>query len=402
MGTIAQNFWLSQDAKDFAASGEVDIRKLSPSTQAQVQTTVCSHPNAAGTTSITLDPYSTSSTQSDIRASAGWAINRLGADGMDSAATSRRLIPAGTWNIGLQVNLPQAGTATGTLTVTLVLGIYRVSSSGARTLIFTSDLPVTGSSNGLSIGGVTAQIGGSVTVPQIILEANETIHVGLVSRMVQAAGLLGATVAGSATYVTGGDATSADVVLPSPGVRTQYTQTQDPAVGKGVSTRSILVRKDTESAVGVGVGAYDYLAEFFRAFNASGKGEADRELLTVLKFVQAVGKGVGARSNLVRKDLISAIGKGAGARAALVRKNTLPAIGEGAGIIDKVATYVRLFEAFGKGVPTEDEVVIFVRSFLSTGNGVVRPRIALDWEDLPEAGGGTTVIIRRTTLINDD
>ena len=78
------------------------------------------------------------------------------------------------------------------------------------------------------------------------------------------------------------------------------------------------------------------------------------------------------------------------------------AIGKGDADLSKAAIFVRDFAAIGEGVPTEEETVIFVREFLGIGKAVIRPRIALDWDDLPDAGGGTIINVYRPMFVFDD
>ncbi len=247
MGTTAQIFYMSTAEQDFTAAGEVDIRAFRTTVQAANSTTICAHANSAGTTQITLDPYTNRNTVGDIRANAGWAIDRLGSDGMDSLANNRRRIAAGTWNFALTAAIPQAGTATGSLTLSIIIGIYRVSSAGARTLITSATGPTTINSTGLTVGGTTGTVGGNITVPEIILEPNESIHVGIISNMVQVAGLLGATVAGTATYTVGN---LANMTVTSPGVRTLYDRSlsDSPAVADSLSRTAIFPRALSDAA----------------------------------------------------------------------------------------------------------------------------------------------------------
>lgn len=158
---------------------------------------------------------------SDANTLALWHFDTIstpapGGDGMESIVGARRIIPAGTWNIAFGVSIPAGGTVTGTLTLSLIIGIYRVSAAGARTLILSATGPTTLASG---IGAASGIVGGNITVPQITLEANETIHVGILTQLVQVAGLLGATVAGTATFQVGD---GASITVTTPGIRTLY------------------------------------------------------------------------------------------------------------------------------------------------------------------------------------
>ena len=218
MSTIAQTLYLSTGAKDFTAAGEVDIRKLVAVAGASDSTSITSHPNAAGTTSITLDPYTTTTLQSDIRANLGWAINQAGTDGMASSSTVPRFIPAGAWTFTLGVTVPVGATGTGALSVTYVAAVYRVSSTGSRTLLFTATSAAVASSS--AVAGTGYPVATSAAQPEYALAPSESIEVGYLTTCVQTAGLLSATVAGNITWAMG-DA-QAYVQVPAPGIRTRY------------------------------------------------------------------------------------------------------------------------------------------------------------------------------------
>lgn len=74
MPTTAQTFYPS--ATDQDDTWGTDVRKLLETVPALNSTTICTHANAAGTTQITLDPYTNSSTASDVRTNFGWAVNQ--------------------------------------------------------------------------------------------------------------------------------------------------------------------------------------------------------------------------------------------------------------------------------------------------------------------------------------
>ena len=219
MPTTAQTFYYSTGAKDFAAAGEVDIRKMVEAAGAENATTYTNHPAAAGTTSITIDPYSITSTQSDIRANLGWAINAAGTDGIASAAQALRVIAAGNWGFVLGAVVPVAGTGTGTLAAYYIVSVYRVSVTGVRTLLF-SATSASISSNALQATG--NYLAASSTQPEIVLAAGETLHLGYLAVCTQVAGLLGAVVAGNINWLMGSASTYLSV--PAPGVRTRYPQ----------------------------------------------------------------------------------------------------------------------------------------------------------------------------------
>ena len=219
MATTAQVFYPSSTDQDQAWGTDVD--KLLESVPALLSTTIAQHPNAAGTTDITLDPFTSRSTQGDAATNFGWAFNEAGADGMASVADARRRILAGDWTVRFRIAIPTGGTTIGSHNVTMIVKLYRVATGGGtRTLIATLTSAEEG---GSAFGVTTTTIEVTASVAEIILEAGETLHVGIISRNRQAAGLFGATTAGNITWHVGtqGGVTTM-VTVTSPGVRTLH------------------------------------------------------------------------------------------------------------------------------------------------------------------------------------
>lgn len=117
-----------------------------------------------------------------------------------------------------------------------------------------------------------------------------------------------------------------------------------------------------------------------------------------------MGAGVALRAgNKITKDLIRATGAGAGYRSMAIRKDLRSATGAGVGEIEKAAIFVRDFLAQADGIPGIARVVIFVRNFEGVGTARIRPRIALDFDDLPNVeGGGQIVNVFRPMFLFDD
>lgn len=172
---------------------------------------------------ITFDPFTISTTVGDRNTLFGWAINRDAAsdDGMDSIAGARRIIPAGTWAFRGRINIPIAGTGTGSITVSLNFRAYRVSSDGlTRTQLFSATTP-TAASSGLAAAN-DQDLDASIVQPVIVLEPGETLHFSVASSSAQVAGLLGATVQQSIVIQ---HANLSWFEVPAPGIRTRYEVT---------------------------------------------------------------------------------------------------------------------------------------------------------------------------------
>lgn len=248
MPTTAQVFYPTNDDQD--QSWGTDVRRLEESADTNNTASQTNHPNAAGTTFITLDPLTVRTSQTDERTLYGWAWNEdVGAYAMDSETGARRTVPAGDWVFDWTVTVPQAGGTTGTIDVDFSASVYRVASGGgSRTLLFQTGQSSQVSSTGLS-GAVSGTCSETHSASQIILEAGETLHVAYTTRCIQVAGLLGATVAGNLTWAFGGS-NATQITLPSPGIRTRYSQSVS-AVMRGVAA---LVRKIKKPLTAVMVG----------------------------------------------------------------------------------------------------------------------------------------------------
>lgn len=210
MATIAQVFYPSTTEQDYTASGEVDIRKLAESVGVNDTTTIAAFTTAAAT--IALDPYTTRSTTGVAAAEdMGWSINRLGSDGMDSTATAKRIIPAGTWTFRGRVGV------TGVVTTQVVFRcrVYRVTSAGNRQLLFTStnSATVTPLTTGVDVTSTSSQ-------SEFVLEVNQCLHVGFILEKTNSGVGTGGSVG---LWLNDGVGQAVDVEVPTPGVRTQYS-----------------------------------------------------------------------------------------------------------------------------------------------------------------------------------
>lgn len=302
--TIAQTFYMSTTEQDFTAASEVDIRKLVENPPGTNSTTICAHGTTTGLTTITLDPYTNRNTTGDIRANAGWAINRNGNDGMNSIAVAKRLIPAGTWTFAIHVTIPNAN-ATGSISVTMSASVYRVSSSGARTLLFTS-----GNSNTLSTGGLGAGTNGILTATSsqsaYVLEADETIHVGFLSQSTQTAGVIGGTVQATLTYRVGNN--TEFVQVPSPGVRTAYIN-ESSLAGLGATSR-VLDSGISRSTTGSGDSTFTRTTIASKAFSLIGTGTTTRSFdVGIPRLAIGIGTPTYTRATIASKSF-SLIGVG--------------------------------------------------------------------------------------------
>lgn len=390
MPTTAQVFYLS--ATDQDGSWGTDVRKLLEAAPASNATTICAHPNAAGTTLITLDPYSTSSTQGDTRDALGWALNATGADGVDSVAGALRVIPAGTWQFSNPASVPVGGTATGSLTASLLIRVFRVSAAFVRTQLF-SVTTNTVASTGLAAG--TGTLTASSAQPEIVLQAGETIHVGYQSQVVQVAGLVGATVAGNATYTTG----AATVTLPSPGLRTINSRSSAIAT----APLALLGRRTagiTRGVLSAGLAATARAVVAARSSAVQMVGLAALQRLIRLAPKSAAMAGLPAVSKRISPLPLLTVTAPVASLIKSVRK-TLQAIAVGVpSAAKRVAPGPKTATAVG--LAATQRALIAVRTFQVSMVGVAMLLVRIGQNVLNRLAGGATTVIRRTTNIFDD
>lgn len=231
MGTTQQRFFPVNTDQDQAFGP--NVKKLEDAAGSVVSTTRAMHPSSVGTTTATLAPYTDQAPGADATVDRGWAFNVSGAEGMESGthtnapgtATGKRRIPVGTWSFLARFTIPTGGTLTGSHNVIVNWKVYRVATGGgARTLLFTATAP---EESGNALGATNATATATFNAPEIVLEAGETIHVGITSTDRQAGGTLGATTAGTISFHTGG-ATDHYIEVAAPGVRSHYGPTLTP------------------------------------------------------------------------------------------------------------------------------------------------------------------------------
>jgi hypothetical protein len=329
----------------------------------------------------TVLPYTNiSNDSSDTRTSNGWAMNRNeNADnGMGSTAERNRYIPSGDWSfeIALQYSAPAL---LANYNIQVEFSIYRVAAGGgARSLLFS----VLSSTVNVNLQAGNSTLTTTSTQPEVTIGVGETIHfaIRLTSRATTAT--LGNE---TDTVITLGTDNGSSVSFPSPGLRSNYFEYSD-GVGNTFTPVDIFIKKDIDGQ-GDGVGIFNRLVEFYRELNGGGEGSGERSLLTVLKTMVSSGEAQGLSLRLIEKDLFIATGEVLGLRLPNnIFKDIFVANGDTDSVFNKTVVFARLFEGNGEGSRTFNKVVIFVRTFNSEGESVIRPRICLDWDDLPQTG----------------
>lgn len=371
-----------------------NVRQLSSVQGADTNFTVTYTSTTA--TTQTINPFTNISNQAaDNRQNMGWALNQneASADGVGSKSTELRLIPGGIWSFQFSYT-GSTPALLASYTVLVEFSVYRVApNGGARTLLFTA---ATGAVQGTSgTGDCTSTQGDFLLLP------GETLHVAVRVTSAATSSILGGTTNTVLTF-TFATAGTHFVAFPEPGMRTLYLDSSL-AQGAGSSVRSNRAQI-TSPSFGSAVGSFGRSQQLFREFEAVGEAICEKERLIVIKTIAAVGTGVAIRAgNKITKDLIRATGAGVGYRSMAIRKDLRSALGSGTGDLAKAAIFVRDFLAQADGVPGIARVVIFVRNFEGVGTARIRPRIALDFDDLPDIeGGGQIVNVFRPMFLFDD
>jgi hypothetical protein len=343
----------------------------------------------------TVVPYTNISNQpADTRVNNGWAINQAegSTDGMGSIATRTRFVPSGNWVFSIPVAY-NAPALLANYTIVAQFSIYRVATGGGtRTLVFSA----TSNTISVNISAGTGTLTSTSSRSEIAVGVGETLHYSVRLTSIATTATLGATT-NTVVTINGGTSGGLSLTLPSQGLRSNYFEYSD-GVGDTVTPVDITVRKSLVSEA-EGVGVFDRLAEFSRELNGVGVGVGFRTLLTVLKTLEAGGEGEGTSARLIRKDTYIADGEADGQREPNnIFKDTITSLGDGEGVFEKAVVFARQFDAEGEGERTFGKVVIFVREFNGEGESVVRPRIALDWDDLPDAGAPPVVVSKQIYL----
>ena len=331
----------------------------------------------------TVVPYTnTSNDPSDTRNNNGWAVNQdeASTDGMGSIVERTRFVPTGDWVF----SIPIAYTAPALLAnydIQAEFSIYRVATGGGtRALLFST----TSNTVTVNLQAGTNTLTASSTQPEVVIGVGETIHYAIRLTSVATTATLG-NVTSTVVTLQGTTSGGMTLTLPAQGIRSRYFEYSD-GVGNTFTPVDIFIKKDIESQ-GEGAGIINRLVEFYRELNGGGEGDGERSLLTVLKTLVSGGEAQGTSLRLIEKAPYTATGLVSGLRLPnSIFKDVIVADGDAESTISRVVTFARLFEGTGEGSESFNKVVIFVRTFNADGESIIKPRICLDWDDLPVSG----------------
>lgn len=358
MSTTSDTFHPSSTDQDFTASGEVDIRKLVDSgVGGSDNTTIAGHTNSAA--EIILDPYTNRSTTGTTDApNAGWAINRTGSDGMGSTSTGKRYIASGTWTFNARIGVAAVSIAN----IRMRVRLYRVSSSGSRSLIAgpynSSTVTPTVAGNNVSATGNPGEIE---------FEEDETILVSYGLDKTNSGLGTGQDIQFRLNDTVGNDV---EIILPQ-AVRTNYFRSVS-VVGKGVASYTKKIGKIVPTVVMTGVASFSRQLTLFRSFTNTMTG-----VMTVTKKINLDPSRVGAATMLGAVTIIKQIQKPLSATMTgvptIIKKvqKTLTATFTGVASYSRLVTAFRSFTNTMTGVASFQRKLTIRRAFTNTMLGAV-------------------------------
>ncbi len=383
-------------------SGTADIRRLTSAWTTYAITAVVN--NNQGTNSERrFDPETGGDTTVSNASSAtdgkGFAVPTADMATVDAACVPS--LAAQNMTLTFSVNFFGSGAGTGGSDV----WTPRASLWKWNTSTDTGTLIVGGSGTAVSRTGVVAAYGpelksGSVTlsVPATTFGANEVLMLVSGGNLAAAAGLGGGARSFAVRLNTA--ASPLTMVFATSGLLQSCTESLD-CVGEGALSR-VMALAMSDDAVGEGTPTMARVVSAAKSFDLIGEAVPTMtRLVTAARSYDLVGEGTPSRDGLV---------------VGLPRDT----VGEGTPTMSRVVEAAKSFDLVGEGVPTRgameltmaDDVVgegevtftkplTAARSFDVVGEGEVTGRIELPLGDVPEDGGGTTVIKRPIYLFDD-
>jgi hypothetical protein len=223
VSTTAQKFYLDSAATD--VTGGTTVKKLSEATPATNSTTTNTWTTTTAATETHV-PLTASSTASDTSSSNEWVLNNGGTDGLGSISAAERWFKPGVWSFSMSYTL-NAPALLATIACTVTARVYRVSSAGVRTILFTA-----ASANFAATAVVTWS---STTQPEIVLGAGESLAIGYTPLSAATANAVNTI---TNTVLTLSLGASSFVTVPGPGVRT-LSRGDFLAAGQGVESAGV-------------------------------------------------------------------------------------------------------------------------------------------------------------------
>ncbi len=236
----------------------------------------------------------------------------------------------------------------------------------------------------------------TLAVPATTFAANEVLLLVSGGNLAAAAGALG----GARSFAVRLNVAASPLIMvfATQGMRQACTSSTD-LVGDGVVTRAFDVGLSRD-AVGDGVGTESRLVTASKSFDLVGDGVADMSrLVTAARAFDLVGDGVSTRDGVVVGLPRDAVGDGVATRDGFAAAMSDDVVGDG--VATRVVDVALARELIGDGVVDYTKPLTAARSFDLVADGVTGGTITLPIDEVPEGGGGTT-IVRRPIYIFDD
>lgn len=177
-------------------------------------------------------------------------------------------------------------------------------------------------------------------------------------------------------------------------------------VGEGTPTRGILDITQPRSVVGEGALTFVKAAAISKTFSLIGEAVPTRQF-NVLEDFDLIGEAVPTMTRVVvASKSFSLIGEGVVTRS-LALAIARSALGEGAVTFTKAVIASKTFDLIGEGVIDFVKFTTVYRTFNLVGEGKIEntgnnaSTITLPIDEVPEGGGGTTVVVKPVYIFED-
>ncbi len=372
-----------------AVAGEgANNKKIDISAPAANATTQCVFDTTTTVRFILAKPLASNSATAVPSANQDFGWNILKSDMNNTAGTpNNRMIPAGNWVFRATLTASTADALSASYGVKIY--VHKRSALGVNTELFNVISTFVGI-EALPLDVAVTKTG----VAAITLELDETIHVEywVQGRGGGSTGLLAQTI----TFNLGA---AIDIVIPSPGIRTNFPRTTD-VIGEGLPLRGALETTKAFSLIGEALPTFTKGVVASKTFDIIGEG-----LPTITKLTQAVrtfdiiGEGLVSASKVTAASkTFNIIGEGLVTNSkVLIASKTFNIIGEGLVSSTKAVVASKTFDVIGEGLASFIKATQAVRTFNVVGEGKVQGRIELPIDKVPEAGAAP-VIINNTTI----
>lgn len=290
----------------------------------------------------------------------------------------RAFIPAGGSIVySASVTAANSGITLGSATITPAMSLWKYNTTSKTGTLVAKGTSGTVTFSALALTQtVTCQV--NIT-SDVVFERDEVFYFQVGGSYVAPSGTLGSNTT-TWTYTLG----SSTLTL-SNGLRVLFNESALERAS-GVARQAKSVIKLLEGMAN-GTGIASRSLDLKRSFAGSVSGTArTAKSLTLTHSSKAVGNPVNG-PDLITKKVMSVVARGTGVRTQTTKKS-FSSTSHGNAAFSRSWMAYRNFLAVGEGyAPPVVKHVIFVRYFRAVGVMLIRPRIDLDWKNLPNPGG---------------